>query len=293
MLHCTSNTAPISLKIPLILTLHDIIYLEKFNFTEGTSYQITGNLYRRWNVPKVVKLAKHIITVSDFEKNRISEYFNLNTSQISTAYNGVGNHFKRIDDPEILKSIKAKYNLPSSYIFFLGNTDPKKNVIGVLKALSILKKSGKLHSKLLMLDIDRNYLNNLLKQINDETLIDDIVFCGYVPNIDLPAIYSQANLFLYPSLRESFGIPLLEAMACGVPVITSKTSSMPEVAGNAAVYVNPFNADDIANAIFDLDKDKQKQSELITNGLNRIKNFTWQKNAELTIKMYENTLLGN
>jgi glycosyltransferase involved in cell wall biosynthesis len=82
-------------------------------------------------------------------------------------------------------------------------------------------------------------------------------------------------------------------MACGVPVITSKTSSMPEVAGNAAVYVNPFNADDIANAIFDLDKDKQKQSELITNGLNRIKNFTWQKNAELTIKMYENTLLGN
>jgi glycosyltransferase involved in cell wall biosynthesis len=244
-------------------------------------------------VPKVVKLAKHIITVSDFEKNRISEYFNLNTSQISTAYNGVGNHFKRIDDPEILKSIKAKYNLPSSYFFFLGNTDPKKNVIGVLKALSILKKSGKLHSKLLMLDIDRNYLNNLLKQINDETLIDDIVFCGYVPNIDLPAIYSQANLFLYPSLRESFGIPLLEAMACGVPVITSKTSSMPEVAGNAAVYVNPFNADDIANAIFDLDKDKQKQSELITNGLNRIKNFTWQKNAELTIKMYENTLLGN
>jgi glycosyltransferase involved in cell wall biosynthesis len=136
-------------------------------------------------------------------------------------------------------------------------------------------------------------LNNLLKQINDETLMDDIVFCGYVPNIDLPAIYSQANLFLYPSLRESFGIPLLEAMACGVPVITSKTSSMPEVAGNAAVYVNPFNADDIANAIFDLDKDKQKQSELITNGLNRIKNFTWQKNAELTIKMYENTLLGN
>ena len=293
MLHCTSNTAPISLKIPLILTLHDIIYLEKWNFTEGTSYQITGNLYRRWNVPKVVKLAKHIITVSDFEKNRISEYFNLNTSQISTAYNGVGNHFKRIDDAEILKSIRDKYNLPSSYFFFLGNTDPKKNVIGVLKALSILKKSGKLYSKLLMLDIDRKYLNDLLKQINDETLIDDIVFCGYVPNIDLPAIYSQANLFLYPSLRESFGIPLLEAMACGVPVITSNTSSMPEVAGNAAVYVNPFNADDIANAIFDLDKDKQKQSELITNGLNRIKNFTWKKNAELTIKMYENTLFRN
>lgn len=291
LLHFTSNTAPISINKPLVLTLHDIIYLEKWNFTQGTSYQITGNLYRRWNVPKVVKKANHIITVSDFEKNRISEYFKLASSQISTVYNGVGAHFKRITDKEVLNKCKEKYQLPENYIFFLGNTDPKKNVIGVLKALSILKKNNRLNSKLLMLDIDRNFLSSLMKQINDETLLEDIVFCGYVPNSDLPAIYSQANIFLYPSLRESFGIPLLEAMACGIPVITSNTSSMPEVAANAAVYVDPFNENEIADAIFNLENDKQKQSELIANGINRVNAFTWQNNAKHTIDIYKNCFL--
>ncbi|MCF8429795.1 MAG: glycosyltransferase family 4 protein [Bacteroidia bacterium] len=286
ILHCTSNTSPISLNIPLILTLHDIIYLEKWNFTQGTSYQIAGNLYRRWNVPIAVKLAKHILTVSDFEKNRIINHFGLDTSRVSTVYNGVGNHFNIVTDIEALLRVKNLYNLPDNFIFFLGNTDPKKNVIGVLKALAILKQKGQLKSKLLMLDINRDYLNNLFKQINDFTLIDDIVFCGYVPNSDLPAIYSQANLFLYPSLRESFGIPLLEAMACGIPIITSNTSSMPEVAENAAVYVNPFDANEIANAIIELQSNQIHQKELISIGKTRVEKFTWRDNAIQTIDIY-------
>ncbi len=286
ILHCTSNTSPISLKVPLILTLHDIIYLEKWNFTKGTSYQIAGNLYRRWNVPIAVKLAKHILTVSDFEKNRILNQFGIDNSSVTTVYNGVGNHFKKITDNEMLLRVKKLYNLPDNYLFFIGNTDPKKNVIGVLKALSILKQKGQLKSKLLMLDINREYLNKLLRQINDITLLDDIVFCGYVTNSDLPAIYSQANLFLYPSLRESFGIPLLEAMACGVPIITSNTSSMPEVARNAAVYVNPFEANEIANAIIELQSNQTKQQEIVFNGVTRVEQFTWKANALQTLEIY-------
>lgn len=290
VLHCTSNTAPINLSVPLILTLHDIIYLEKWNFTQGTSYQIIGNLYRRWNVPIVVKKAKHILTVSNFERDRITSYFKFNQSQVSTAYNGVGKHFAPIADKEELLRIKKLYNLPDNYIFFLGNTDPKKNVIGVLKALSILKQNGQLKSKLLMLDINRDYLLNLMKQINDESLIDDIVFSGYVPNKDLPAIYSQASLFLYPSLRESFGIPLLEAMACGAPLITSNTSSMPEIATNAALFVNPFNAAEIADAIVKLQNDGNLQNQLVQNGFNRVKYFTWENNAKQTIELYQSAI---
>lgn len=286
ILHCTSNTCPITLKVPIILTLHDIIYLEKWNFTEGTSYQIAGNLYRRWNVPIAVKLAKHILTVSDFEKNRIINQFKIESNSITTVYNGVGNHFKKITDNETLIRAKKLYNLPDNYIFFLGNTDPKKNVIGVLKALSILKENGKLGSKLFMLDINREYLYKLLRQINDISLLDDIVFYGYVPNSDLPAIYSQANLFLYPSLRESFGITLLEAMACGVPIITSNTSSMPEVAGNAAVYVNPFDPNEIANAIYELQSNQNKQKNIISKGAIRVEQFTWQANAIQTLDIY-------
>lgn len=290
VLHCTSNTAPINLSVPLILTLHDIIYLEKWNFTQGTSYQIVGNLYRRWNVPIVVKKAKHILTVSNFERDRITSYFKFNQSQVSTAYNGVGKHFAPIADKEELLRIKKLYNLPDNYIFFLGNTDPKKNVIGVLKALSILKQNGQLKSKLLMLDINRDYLLNLMKQINDESLIDDIVFSGYVPNKDLPAIYSQASLFLYPSLRESFGIPLLEAMACGAPLITSNTSSMPEIATNAALFVNPFNAAEIADAIVKLQNDENLQNQLVQNGFNRVKYFTWENNAKQTVELYQSAI---
>lgn len=286
LLHCTSNTAPISLKVPLIITLHDIIYLEKWNFTKGTTYQIIGNFYRRWNVPKVVKKAKHIITVSEFEKQRIASHFKLTDVQVSAVYNGVGAHFKRVRDEAELKRTKEAYNLPDNFIFYLGNTDPKKNVIGVLQAISILKSKGKLRSKLLMLDIDRDYLLATMKQIGDVSLMDDIVFSGYVPNKDLPAIYSQAQLFLYPSLRESFGIPLLEAMACGVPTITSNTSSMPEVAGSASVLVNPFKPEEIAEAILNLQQDLNLQQQLIAKGLKRVEHFTWEANAKQTLALY-------
>lgn len=287
ILHCTSNTTPINSKIPIILTLHDIIYLEKWNFTKGTAYQIIGNLYRRWNVPIAVKIAKHILTVSNFENNRIKSYFKLKSSDISTAYNGVGKHFKPVTNPAELLKAKEKYHLPDNFVFFLGNTDPKKNVIGVLKALSILKSKKLLNFKLLMLDIDREYLKGIMRKIGDESLVDDIVFSGYVPNIDLPAIYSQASLFLYPSLRESFGIPLLEAMACGAPIITSNTSSMPEVAGQAAIFVDPLDANQIADAILKLQSDNELKEKLKSAGFERINNFTWQHNAELTLSIYK------
>lgn len=287
ILHCTSNTAPLSIKSKLVLTLHDIIYLEKINFTKGTPYQIMGNFYRRWNVPKVVKKASQIITVSDFEKNTIQSYFGYNNEKVKTIYNGVGKHFKKIEDAEELRKIKQKYSLPDSFIFYLGNTDPKKNVSGVLKALSILKKKGRLKTKLLMLDIDRNFLQQQLSNIGDTSLLDDLEFCGYVPNKDLPAIYSQADMFLYPSLRESFGIPILEAMACGVAVITSNTSSMPEIALDCAEYCNPFDAESIAAAIDLFQENKELKKQMALKGLDRANLFSWTNNAKQTLDIYE------
>jgi glycosyltransferase involved in cell wall biosynthesis len=287
VLHCTSNTAPISTTIPLVITLHDIIYLEKVNFTKGTWYQIFGNFYRRWNVPSVVRKAARIITVSEYERSRILSHFRLPSQDVESVYNGVGEDFRKIDDPEILQTIKGKYNLPDNYVFYLGNTDPKKNMEGVMKALSLLRKRGKLSFKLLMLDIDRSYLHAVAARIGDPEILDHIVFSGYVPNRELPAIYSMARLFLYPSLRESFGIPLLEAMACGTAVITSNTSSMPEVAGDAALLVDPYAPESIADAIVKLLEDGSLRSELIAKGLNRSKHFTWKNNARKTLDIYK------
>jgi glycosyltransferase involved in cell wall biosynthesis len=287
LLHCTSNTAPLKLNVPLVLTLHDIIYLEQWNFTRGTAYQIAGNLYRRWNVPAVVKKASRVITVSEFERHQIKQYFSFSDHFITTVHNGVGNHFRRISDPEILSRARAKFNLPDRYIFFLGNTDPKKNVVGVLKALSLLLKQGRIDFKLLMLDIDRTFLHEIAREIGDVRMLDYITFAGYVSNEELPAIYTMASLFLYPSLRESFGIPILEAMACGVPVITSQTSSMPEVAGDAAIFVDPANPESIATNIDQLMRDDSLRDRLTTAGMKRVTQFSWLENARKTLQIYQ------
>lgn len=286
LLHCTSNTAPLRLDVPLVLTLHDIIYLEQVNLTRGTAYQIAGNLYRRWNVPRVVKKASRILTVSAYERTRIREHFGLPEAAVHTVYNGVGDHFRKVEDQSALRAIRVKYNLPDSYVFYLGNTDPKKNLEGVLRALSLLRQRGALNFKLLMLDIDRAFLQRMAARIGDTEILSNIAFSGYVPNAELPAIYSMADLFLYPSLRESFGIPILEAMACGTPVITSNTSSMPEVAGDAALFVSPQQPETIASALINLRADVKLRQHLSMRGLERAKEFSWRKNALKTLEIY-------
>jgi glycosyltransferase involved in cell wall biosynthesis len=292
LLHCTSNTAPLRIDVPLVVTLHDIIYLERLNLTEGSSYQILGNLYRRWNVPSIVKNASLVITVSEFEKGRIRDHFHLPEERIETVYNGVGSHFRRVKDQQELLRIRQKYNLPERFVFFLGNTDPKKNVQGVLRALSILKNSNRLNFTLVMPDIDRSYLENLAARNGDQDVLKNISFTGYVPNEELPALYSLADLFLYPSIRESFGIPILEAMACGTPVVTSSTSAMPEVAGGAAYLVDPLDADALADGISTVFKDAPLRSQLIENGLVRSSAFSWKENALRTKALYQRVLRG-
>lgn len=291
ILHCTSNTAPVSGDIPLVITLHDIIYLESISIFKkgGTWYQKMGNMYRRWNVPRVVKKSDRIITVSHFEKNRIREFFGFPESdkRLVAIYNGVGEHFKPISDKAELTRVKNKYKLPDDFVFFLGNTDPKKNTKGVLKAFSDYRKSDNPPMKLVMLDYEREALNALLHEIGDKSLIEHIHLTGYVVNTDLPAIYSQCNHFLYPSLRESFGIPMLEAMRCGTPVITSNTSSMPEVSGGAAMIVDPYKPEEITQAMKKLVADEKLRKKLITDGHTQAAKFSWMNMAREVLNLYK------
>lgn len=291
ILHCTSNTAPVNCNIPLVTTLHDIIYMEssylKILTGTATPYQKFGNVYRKLIVPRVVNKSRKIITVSHFEKNRIADFFGMkNDNRLSAVYNGVSEHFKPVTNEADLKRVKDKYHLPDNFFFFLGNTDPKKNTKGTLKAFSdFLKQTGSDH-KLVMLDYDRTELEKLLDEIGDKNLIDKIILTGYVINTDLPAIYCQSNIFLYPSLRESFGIPMLEAMACGVPVITSNTSSMPEVAGDAAIIIDPFKPEEITAAMISIYNDATKRNQLIEDGFVQAARFSWKAMAQDVLKIY-------
>jgi len=292
LLHCTSNTAPIWTKIPLVVTLHDIIYMEssylKILTGKGSLYQKFGNVYRRLFIPFVIKKSRKIITVSHFEKNRIGEFFRMKEDQRLTAiHNGVSEHFKPVTDKAELQRVKEKYNLPDRYFFFLGNTDPKKNTKGTLKAFSDFRKQTGEDIPLVMLDYDRSALELLLAEIGDPELIRHILLTGYVVNTDLPAIYSRCELFLYTSLRESFGIPMLEAMDCGAPVITSTTSSMPEVAGDAALLVDPFQPEEITAAMIRITTEKDLREALIVKGFAQAAKFSWKAMAENVLKLYQ------
>lgn len=290
LLHCTSNTAPVKPGMPLVITLHDIIYLESISLFKkgGTWYQKFGNMYRRYVVPKVVERSSRIITVSHFEKQRIGEFFGFEAGdpRLVAIYNGVGEHFRPIDDKAEMQRVKEKYRLPDHYAFFLGNTDPKKNTIGVLKAFSNYLKTNNQALKLVMLDFEHNALEALLSEIGDPNLRNQIHLTGYVVNTDLPAIYAQSKLFLYPSLRESFGIPMLEAMRCGTPVITSNTSSMPEVSGGAALLIDPFKPEEITEAMIKLVNDNDLRQILIEQGFQQSAKFSWYNMALDVHKLY-------
>lgn len=294
LLHCTSNTAPICTDVPLIVTLHDIIYMESGTLRiltgSGTPYQKFGNAYRRWVVPRIIKKAKKIITVSHFEKERIGDFFGMSgDDRLTAVYNGVSGHFRPVNDLQERQRVKQKYHLPDQFFFFLGNTDPKKNTKGTLQAFSLFLRKTGLDMKLVMIDFDRDELDRLLKEIGDPQLSGKIILTGYVVNTDLPAIYSQCRLFLYTSLRESFGIPMLEAMACGVPVITSCTSSMPEVAGGAALLTNPFKPEEMTDAMMKIVNDQGLANKLIYHGLIRATDFSWKAMAQNVLRIYEET----
>ncbi|WP_192349420.1 glycosyltransferase family 1 protein [Algoriphagus sp. Y33] len=285
LLHCTSNTAPLALKIPLVLTLHDIIYLEQFQLKLGTLYQRFGNLYRRWVVPRIVNRCHTIYTVSPYEKEVIEKHFNFPLGKVKVINNGVAVHFKP-QSAEAVEGIKRKYGLPDSYMLFLGNTDPKKNMVGLLQSLLVLEKANKLSFGIVIPDFGRKELENLLSGIDALVLLDRIHLPGYIANEELPFFYSGAKAFIYPSLRESFGLPILEAMACKCPVITSNTSSMPSVAGKAALLINPKKTASISEAILRMATDKSLRQDLIEKGIERSSQFSFKKGAASVLDTY-------
>ena len=284
MLHCTSNTAPIRCKIPLILTLHDIIFLEPRDKNNKSFYQNMGWFYRRLVVPKILKKCNRIITVSNYEMNNIMSKLNIPQEKMAMIYNGYNEWFKPLTDTE---QVYKKYIDEPGYFFFLGNTDPKKNTERTLIAYAKYLEKSSVKRKLLMADLDKQYLDDIVERNHLEEMMKSVVMSGYIVNSDLPYIYNNAFAFLYTSLRESFGIPLLEAMACGTPVITSNTSSMPEIGGPDAILVNPENPDEIVDKMLQLEDDYEFYRKQEDIGLVRAEQFSWQQTAELLLNLYE------
>lgn len=284
LLHCTSNTAPLRCSVPLVLTLHDIIYLEPRQHRSPSLYQEMGWYYRRLVVPRILRTCQKIITVSQFECNRIRHALDIPSNRITAIYNGYSNHFFQQSD--INMDIIRKYIPQKDFLFFLGNTDPKKNAARTLKAYSYYLKQSSVRRPLLIADLKEEYINNLLHQEDIYDIKPYLYYPGYIPNRDLATLYNAAFAFLYPSLRESFGIPMIEAMACGTPIIIGNTSAMPEIAGTGALAVDPHKPEEIANALLKLEINKTLYQQQKDYGLIRAQQFSWAKTADELVKLY-------
>ena len=289
VLHCTSNTAPVLCSVPTIITLHDVIFLEKSKKTDQLVnwYQEFGRVYRKYIVPTSINQTRRIITVSHYEKERIADTLKIDGEKISVLYNAFGKHFVKPEENSRLDEIRTKYSLPEQYIFYIGNTEPKKNMPNTLKAYTQYVEKTRSPLPLLVADVSEKNLDLLLDKLQLQQYRKHIQLTGYIYNSDLPLIYAGAKVFLYPSLRESFGIPLLESMACGTPVITSNTSALPEVAGAAALLVNPANQDELTDALSSSLSNENLRQSLIERGFERIRDFSWSLSATNLLTIYK------
>lgn len=289
LLHCTSNTAPVYLSIPLMLTLHDIIFFHENSsyWNGGSLYQKIGNYYRRWNIPKILPLCNKIITVSEYSKATITDYFPDIGNRVEKIYNGINEGFKKSPTKHKLEEVVQKHNLPPSFILFLGNRAPKKNLIGVLKAYI---HNTSIHFKenhpLVVTDISDSYILKVLRQIKGEAYRQHVIATGYITQQDIYTFYHKAILFLYPSFIESFGLPIVEAMATGTPVITANTSSMVEIGGQAALFVDPNDAKALGKAMQDVTHFKKLQQTMIKLGEARAADFSFCQMTKAVLSLY-------
>lgn len=292
VLHCTGNTAPLFLdkRIALVISLHDVMYLKDYSQLPKSlsRYQRMGRLYRKAIVPKAVNRLSMALTVSGFSKKDIMRHIpQLDGDRIEVVYEAANESYSQIDKVSALRKIRNKFGIECNYILTLGALDPRKNTELVIKKFIELKNESDINEKLFVVGLPNWKQTGFYNIVRESGFEEDIIFTGFVSEDELVLLYNGASVFLYPSLYEGFGMPLLEAMACGTPVITSNVSSMPEIAGDAALLINPDNGEELKAAVLKLLNDKNLRNDLITRGLKRARQFSWAKMAEDTLAVYD------
>ncbi len=273
----------ISQKIKSIATFHDLSF---------ERLPETFSLIRRFwhifiNPQKIAKKADKIIAVSHSTKSDLNLLYGINLDKISVIWNGISKKFKPIDrnNPRLLE-IKQKYNLPFKFILFLGTIEPRKNIIGLIRSFDYLQSRAKkenrdelLKYKLVIAGYAGWKNREIFSEIKKSDNKNNIIFAGCIPDEDKEYLLNLASIFVYPSFFEGFGIPVLEAMACGTPTITSNTSSLPEIAGRGAILVDPDKPEEIFEAMREILISREFQNHLSREGIAQAKKFNWQKSA--------------
>ncbi|HTI14943.1 MAG TPA: glycosyltransferase family 1 protein [Dictyobacter sp.] len=278
---------PLSSRVRKVVTVHDLAFLEHPEYAVPSLAT-----YLQKVVPEAVKAADMVVTVSSEVSQTLIKHFQTPPEKLVTIPLGVAPYMRRITDPILLDATRYKFNLKHPLVLAVGTQEPRKNHAGLIKAFYEAQKR-KNGPAILAIAGGHGWLYEETKQlVADLKLEKKVRFLGRVTDHELVTLYSLADMFVFPSFFEGFGIPPIEAMACGAPIITSNTSSLPEVVGDAALLVNPHQTEEIAQAMLRLLDDIQLREDLRQKGLQRIQQFTWERSAKKTLALYQQLYQG-
>lgn len=285
--HSPTLNLPQSYRAASVVTAHD---LTVYKFPElYTDKQVS---LLRTIIPQAVKQAKKIIAVSRSTKKDLGEIFGVGSERVRVIYHGLDERFLKKSAPELIENIKKKFNIKNSYLLFLGTLESRKNIIRIIEAYERLRdritsiQHQGLSIQLVLAGAPGVNFNEIKKRIENSKYKEDILLPGYIEADDLDPLFEGARVFVFPTLYEGFGLPVIESMANGVPVITSNISSLPEITKGNAILVDPLNVAEITQAMFDLLTKPEFWQEFSQSGKQKAKEFDWQKTAEETIKVY-------
>ncbi|PYP20212.1 MAG: glycosyltransferase family 1 protein [Gemmatimonadetes bacterium] len=287
LLHLPAGVGPVAGRFPAVTTIHDVMPI-RF----APMFRPWYRRYAGFVMPRLARRARAVITVSQTAKQEIAEEFGLAPERISVIPHGVDPAFRPLlpGDPRV-PDVRRRYELPEAFVLAVGSIEPRKNLERLLQAISLLRtRPGTRDVTLVHSGPEGWHVDHVAERVRQLGLSGAARFLGYTPAADLQVLYGLARAFVYPSLWEAFGLPVIEAMACGCPVVTSGLSSLPEIAGDAALFVDPHSADDIARGVAAVWEDGARRAVLVQKGLARVRDFTWARAARATIAVYEAAL---
>ncbi len=281
LLHGFAYAGPLASAVPWLVTIHDLSFIR---YPE--TFNAANRLYLTWAVRHAARHARCLLAVSESTKRDLVELLGADARKIAVIYSGIEARFAPVQDRAALDTWRAQRHLPAKMILFVGTLEPRKNVAHLIHAFARFKRATHLPHKLVLAGSRGWKYAQVDAAIEQEEMNDHVIFTGYLPQAELPLCYQAAELFVYPSRYEGMGFPPLEAMATGVPVITSNVSSLPEVAGDAALQVSPDDPVALAEAMAHVLSDTALREQMIARGLAHAATFTWERTAHQTADLY-------
>ena len=286
LLHVPHYNAPLFQRTPLVITIHDLIHITDPDYR--ASFKAWA--YARPVLSLAARKAEHIITDSEYYKAQIIERLGVPSSKVSAIYCGVNGEFLPMDREEALNIVSTALEIPEPYLLYVGSLKRYKNVSSLLKAFSLLRQRRNIPLRLLILGNDEQGKRELAGECARLRISERTDFVPYVGQQLLPKVYAAADMLVMPSRIEGFGLPVLEAMACGTPVVCSHAASLPEVGGEAVRYFDPSSPEDLADAIEQVLSSKELRESLRAKGLLRAARFTWKESVEKHVPVYRAAL---